>query len=128
MRKVIRVFVPCMCALAIGSALLFPLTTDLLAGARFTDSWPIFAILLVGVVINAGFRPFQGVFLLTGHPGLHSLFFLAVVLSNAILNVLFIPRIGLAGAAVATSLAYVVESLLILYGIRRILNVKGVGL
>jgi len=128
MRKVVRVFVPCMCALAIGSALLFPLMTDLLAGARFKDSWPIFAILLVGVAINAGFRPFQGVFLLTGHPGLHSLFFLAVVLSNAILNVLFIPRIGLAGAAVATSLAYVVESLLILYGIRRILSVKGVGL
>ena len=125
MRKVVRVFVPCMCALAIGSALLFPLMADLLAGARFTDSWPIFAILLVGVVINAGFRPFQGVFLLTGHPGLHSLFFLAVVLSNAILNVLFIPRIGLAGAAVATSLAYVVESLLILYGIRKILVVKG---
>jgi len=49
-------------------------------------------------------------------------------LSNAILNVLLIPRIGLAGAAVATSLAYVVESLLILYGIRRILNVKGVDL
>jgi len=128
MRKVVRVFVPCMCALAIGSALLFPLMADLLAGARFTESWPIFAILLVGVVINAGFRPFQGVFLLTGHPGLHSLFFLAVVLSNAILNVLLIPRIGLAGAAVATSLAYVVESLLILYGIRRILNVKGVDL
>jgi O-antigen/teichoic acid export membrane protein len=125
MRKVVRVFVPCMCALAIGCALLFPLMADLLAGARFAESWPIFAILLVGIVINAGFRPFQGVFLLTGHPGLHSLFFLAVVLSNAILNVLFIPRIGLAGAAVATSLAYVVESLLILYGIRKILVVKG---
>lgn len=127
MRKVIRVFVPCMCALALGAALLFPVMAELLAGPRFTESWPIFAILLVGIVINAGFRPFQGVFLLTGHPGLHSLFFLAVFLANAILNVVFIRHIGVTGAAVATSLAYVVESLLILYGIRRILSVKGVS-
>lgn len=127
MRRVVRVFVPCMCALALGAALLFPVMAELLAGARFTESWPIFAILLLGIVINAGFRPFQGVFLLTGHPGLHSLFFLAVVLSNAILNVVFIQRFGVIGAAVATSLAYVVESLLILYGIHRILRVKGVS-
>ncbi|PYJ10466.1 MAG: hypothetical protein DME93_11340 [Verrucomicrobia bacterium] len=64
---------------------------------------------------------------LTGRPGLHSLFFLIVVLSNAILNVLFIQRMGIMGAAVATSLAYVIESLLILYGIRKILVVKGVS-
>ena len=34
---------------------------------------------------------------------------------------------GIMGAAVATSLAYVIESLLILYGIRKILVVKGVS-
>jgi O-antigen/teichoic acid export membrane protein len=124
MRKVVLVFVPSMVALSIVSAVLFPVMVQLFTDDRFLESWPIFAILLAGVVINAGFRPFQGVFLLTGRPGLHSLFFLTVVLSNAILNVLFIQRMGLIGAAVATSLAYVIESLLILYGIRKILASK----
>ena len=126
MRKVVLVFVPSMLALATVSALLFPVMVRLFTDDRFLESWPIFTILLAGIVINAGFRPFQGVFLLTGRPGLHSLFFLIIVLSNAILNVLFIPRMGTMGAAVATSLAYVIESLLILYGIRKILVFKGV--
>jgi O-antigen/teichoic acid export membrane protein len=126
MRKVVLVFVPCILAVSLLAVFLFPLMVRLFTDNRFAESWPIFAVLLTGVVINAAFRPFQGVFLLTGHPGLHSLFFLAVVFSNAILNILFIRRIGLMGAAVATSLAYVVESLLILYGIRRILGVKEV--
>ena len=124
MRKVVLVFVPSILALSIVAALLFPEMVRLLTDDRFLESWPIFIILLAGIVINAGFRPFQGVFLLTGRPGLHSLFFLIIVLSNAILNVLFIPRMGTIGAAVATSLAYVIESLLILYGIRGILVVK----
>jgi O-antigen/teichoic acid export membrane protein len=127
MRKVVLVFVPSILALSIVAALLFPEMVRLLTDDRFLESWPIFIILLAGIVINAGFRPFQGVFLLTGRPGLHSLFFLIIVLSNAILNVLFIPRMGTIGAAVATSLAYVIESLLILYGIRKILVVKGVS-
>ena len=127
MRKVALVFVPSILALSIVSALLFPVMVRLLTDDRFLESWPIFTILLAGIVINAGFRPFQGVFLLTGRPGLHSLFFLIVVLSNAILNVLFIQRMGIMGAAVATSLAYVIESLLILYGIRKILVVKSDG-
>jgi O-antigen/teichoic acid export membrane protein len=127
MRKVVLVFVPSIVALSIAAALLFPVMVRLFTDDRFLESWPIFTILLAGVVINAGFRPFQGVFLLTGRPGLHSLFFLTVVLSNAILNILFIQRMGTIGAALATSFAYVIESLLILYGIRKILAVNGVG-
>jgi len=127
MRRVVLVFVPFILALSIVAALLFPVMVRLLTDDRFVESWPIFTILLAGVVINAGFRPFQGVFLLTGRPGLHSLFFLIIVFSNAILNILFIQRMGTIGAAVATSLAYVIESLLILYGIRKILVVKGVS-
>ena len=53
--------------------------------------------------------------------------FLIIGLSNAIMNVLFSQRIGTMRAAVATLLAYVIESLLILYGIRKILVVNGVS-
>jgi O-antigen/teichoic acid export membrane protein len=127
MHKVVLVFVPAMLALSIVSVLLFPVMVRLFTDDRFLESWPMFTILLTGIAINAGFRPFQGVFLLTGRPGLHSLFFLVVVLSNAILNVLLIQRMGTVGAAVATSMAYVIESLLILWGMRTILVVKGVS-
>ena len=97
MRRVVLVFVPFILALSIVAALLFPVMVRLLTDDRFLESWPIFTILLAGVVINAGFRPFQGVFVLTGRPGLHSLFFLIIVFSNAILNILFIPRMGTIG-------------------------------
>ncbi len=127
MRKVGLVFVPSMLALSLVSVLLFPVMVRLFTDDRFLEGWPIFTILLGGIVINAGFRPFQGIFLLTGRPGLHSLFFLIIVLSNAILNVLFIQRMGTMGAAVATSLTYVMESLLIFYGIRKILVVQEVS-
>jgi O-antigen/teichoic acid export membrane protein len=126
MRKVVLVFVPSMLVLSIVTVLLFPVMVRR-ADDRFLESWPILAILLAGVVINAGFRPFQGVFLFTGRPGCHSLFFLIVVLANALLNVFFIERMGIMGAAVATSLAFIIESLLILYGIRKILVIKGIS-
>jgi O-antigen/teichoic acid export membrane protein len=122
MRKVVFVFVPSMFAVTLASVLAFPIVIRLFTDQRFMEGWPIFAVLLAGVVINAGFRPFQGVFLLTGQPGIHSLFFLTVVLSNAILNIVFIRCMGIMGAAVATSLAYVIEATLILYGVRRILK------
>jgi O-antigen/teichoic acid export membrane protein len=112
-----------MFALTSASALIFPVVVRLFTDESFMRGWPVFVVLLAGVVINAGFRPFQGVFLLTGRPGLHSLFFVTVVLSNAILNVVFIRHLGIMGAAVATALAYIIESLLILYGIRKILVV-----
>jgi len=121
MRKVALVFVPSMLILSIVSALLFPVIVRLLTDDRFLESWPVFTILLAGIVINAGFRPFQGIFLLTGQPGLHSLFFLTVVFSNVVLNIIFIKHLAITGAAIATSLAYVIESLLILCGIRKLL-------
>jgi O-antigen/teichoic acid export membrane protein len=128
MRKVVFVFVPSILTLAIISTLVFPVMVRLFNDGRFFESWRIFAVLLAGIVFNAGFRPFQGVFLLTGRPGLHSLFFLTVVLSNAILNVVFIRHMGPMGAAVATSLAYIIESFLILYGIHKILSFNGKAL
>lgn len=125
MRGVRVVFLPLMLALSIVSALLFPEMVRLFIGNAFLKSWPIFVILLAGIMINAGFRPFQGVFLLMGRPGLHSLFFLTVVLSNAVLNVVFIQRLGITGAAVATSLALLIESFLIFFGIRTVLRRGG---
>src|SRR5262249_51446605 len=68
MRKVALLFVPSMLILSIVSSLFFPLMVRLLTDDRFLESWPIFTILLAGIVINAGFRPFQGLFLLTGQP------------------------------------------------------------
>jgi O-antigen/teichoic acid export membrane protein len=125
MRRVRVVFLPCMLALSIVSALLFPAMVRLFIGNTFLKSWPIFVILIAGIVVNAGFRPFQGVFLLMGRPGLHSIFFLTLVLSNVVLNALFIQRLGITGAAMATSLALFIESFLIFCGIRKVMMTRG---
>ena len=123
--RVVSFFLPCMITLAIIAALLFPELIRLFIGTVYLQSWPIFVILLGGIVVNAGFRPFQGAFLLMGRPGLHSVVFLIIVVSNSVLNVLFIQRMGITGAAMATSLAYIIESVLIFCGIRKALMTTG---
>jgi O-antigen/teichoic acid export membrane protein len=68
-----------------------------------------FAILGLGVLAVAGFVPFDGVLLLAGKPAHYTLFTFSIVLSNAALLFVLVPRFGIEGAAVATGLALVLS-------------------
>jgi O-antigen/teichoic acid export membrane protein len=76
---------------------------------EFNQSWTVFAILMMGILLSAGYLPFQMIFNQVGQPGRQTLFLIMFFLTNVILNLLFIPHFGMYGSAVATALALVFQ-------------------
>jgi O-antigen/teichoic acid export membrane protein len=83
-----------------------------------------FALLMVGAIISIGYAPFLMIFNQTGHPGIQSLLYFLIFGINLILNYIFIPLIGINGAALATGISYI--SLLVFVKIltKRVLNLS----
>jgi O-antigen/teichoic acid export membrane protein len=94
-------------AAAAGLALLvYPLALSILTDKPgFADSVVPFRWLMLGIVLCAGYIPFAQTLLMAGFPGTHTLYMGSAVLINLVGNVLLVPRLGLAGAAIATSLS-----------------------
>jgi O-antigen/teichoic acid export membrane protein len=76
------------------------------------------AILGAGVVAVSGFVPFDGILLHSGRPEYYTLLTFSTAATNAVLNLLLIPILGIQGAALATGLALGL-SVLYLSGIMR---------
>lgn len=89
----------------------------------FHHGWPLFAILMGGIVVSAGYIPFGQILLQAGRPGLHTGMITMLVLFNAAANLSLIPIWGAAGAAFATALAFVLSAVLIAVLTRRTLGV-----
>lgn len=88
---------------------------DVLMGQpEFVDHsfWP-FVWLMAGIVLAAGYLPFQQALLMANRPGWHTLYMCATVAVNGCFNALLIPRLGISGAALATALCFVASALLI---------------
>ena len=123
-RKVRRVFFPLMAALGALAVLLYPVLLRILGfGQAFHSSWLIFGILMAGIVANSRVRPFLGILLQSGRPGMHTLLVGGVVLTNFLLNLVLIPLIGAPGAAAATACAFLVEAALITVLARRLAGI-----
>jgi O-antigen/teichoic acid export membrane protein len=76
-------------------------------------SWPLFAVLMAGIVAGSGYVPFSFTVLLAGRPGLHTLLMTAVVVGNFIGNAALIPLWGAIGSAIATAVSFVLFAALI---------------
>ena len=90
----------------------------------YLRSWPIFAILMSGIVLSSGYIPFGQILVQAGRPGLHTIMTLLLVVFNFIFNLLLIPVIGLMGAALATALAHGVGVFLLKIFTNRILRIR----
>lgn len=113
--------------LGVGAAAvaLYPLLAQVgTADADFASSWPLFAILMTGMVAGAGYMPLGQVLLQAGRPATHTLMTTAVLGFNFVANALLIPPLQALGAAIATALAFVVSAMLIREAGRRILNIR----
>ncbi len=108
--KVRKVFYPIMGLIGLIAIAGYPLIITLFASdPAFYKSWGVFAILMTGIAMNAGYRPFLGLLLQGGRPGSHTILVSSLVLCNIVLNSIFIPIFGMYGAALATSLVFVLE-------------------
>jgi O-antigen/teichoic acid export membrane protein len=75
-------------------------------------SWPLFAVLVGGMVLGAGYVPFSQILVCRGFPTGHTLMILAVLVYNAAANAILVPLAGPMGAACATGSTFVVAALL----------------
>lgn len=88
--------------------LCFPLFFNVLnLNPEYSKAWLPLVILMTGSMIRSGYAPFLMIFNQTGYPGIQSVLYLLIFLTNFLLNFIFIPFWGMVGAAVATSISYV---------------------
>lgn len=76
-------------------------------------SFQSFFILMIGILIASYYRPFVGLLIQIGKPEVYSIIILSSVILNILLNLILIPFFGIEGAAISTSIAFVIESYLL---------------
>lgn len=120
-RRVRRVFVPVMVALAV---LISAGYAAVLWWFDVPPMWRtggvVLAILLGALAANAAYRPFLGILIQGGRPGVNTVLVAALVMANILLNAVLIPWFGLPGAAVATGMVCVAEAVAIRMLARRL--------
>ena len=84
-----------------------------LFGPEFTDGYSLMFLLAVGLLARSAIGPVERLLSMLGEQRVCALVYAAAFAINLVLCILLIPRFGGAGAAVATSTALVIESILL---------------
>ena len=113
-KKGVRFSYLVMLVIGLSAVLLYPLGIALVTNkAAFMQSWPIFAILMAGIVVASGYVPFGTILLQAGRPGLHTLMIVLLVFTNIIGNYVLVPVLGATGSAIATGFSFALSMLLL---------------
>ncbi len=124
-RRLRRVMHPMMLMIGLAAIAAYPLAIALFfPEGRFEASWLPFAILMVGVVLYAGYAPMGGILFQGGRPGMQTIRVAVVVAGNLALNAALIPLFEISGAAAATALTYVGQSVVLVWLARRLFGVR----
>lgn len=81
-------------------------------GVEYINAYFIILALLLGVVLGAGSKVLATAIASKGKPELNAYTSFIAMILNIILNVILIPKFGYMGAAVATSIAYVANTIM----------------
>jgi O-antigen/teichoic acid export membrane protein/CelD/BcsL family acetyltransferase involved in cellulose biosynthesis len=84
-----------------------------LFGPDFAESWPVIAILSLGLLAQAAVGPADRALAMLDHGAVTARIYAGAFVANIALGLTLIPVLGLEGAALATSLALVVKSALL---------------
>lgn len=124
-RKLRITFYPFMALVGIAASLCYPILFMLSSsGENLTQSWTVFTVIMVGIVINAGYRPFLGIMMQGGRPEVNTYFVGILLISNVIMNAFFIPLLGIYGAAVVNVILYSLEAVLLVAIARKLFGVR----
>ncbi len=111
-RHLLRRFYGFLFAVGLLATALYPYLLEFLVGNEsFAASWPLFAILVTGIVIAGGYFPLEMLLVQAGHPGRQTALKAMVLGTNIALNALLIPYFGALGAACATAGSFVLAAL-----------------
>ena len=103
----------CALVLAFGKPLLW------LFGPNFTSGYGVMFILAVGMLARAAVGPAERLLNMLGEQRQCAIVYATAFVTNFGLCILLIPRFGIAGAAIATSTAIIVESIMLSVAARR---------
>jgi O-antigen/teichoic acid export membrane protein len=120
-----NIAVPTAAAVGVVAVATYPLYATI-AGTRELahESWPIFAILMLGACAFGAYTTFGGILSQSGKPGIQTQLNLAILGINMILNVLLVPLWGIVGSAIATSFSFIAGTLYFRVLVRRHLSVQ----
>jgi O-antigen/teichoic acid export membrane protein len=100
---------------ALALTLVGPMVIRTIFGARFAGAYVPMLILLPGVVLLGGGKVLTSAIAGRGHPGLNSINAAAALVVTLGGNLLLVPRYGISGAALASSVAYTLNFLLAVF-------------
>ena len=90
-----------------------------LFGPRFVDGYEIMFIAAIGLVGRAAIGPVERLLNMLGHQNVCAAAYALAFVMNVVLCVLLVPRFGGHGAAAATSISLVFETVLLFWIVRR---------
>lgn len=103
---------------------LSPLVIPAIFGARFHPSVAVIIWILPGTIALALGKVMSADLAARAKPGYSSIFALFALGVTVVLDFTLIPRMGIRGAALASSIAYFTDSALLCFALKRELNVK----
>lgn len=110
--------------LGVLSILFFPIVAWVLKISDIRTTSAIYLLLCGGYMITGGYHILMLSFNQLGLPKLQTVFIFIVFLSNVIFNFLLIPFMGLYGAAIGTSLSFIMQVLVTKYLFRKLYAIK----
>ncbi|BCP55291.1 polysaccharide biosynthesis protein [Kaistia sp. 32K] len=93
-------------------------------GESFVSGFPLIFIFAIGLIVRASIGPAESILTMAGEQRICAAVYAGTFLVNLILNYSLIPHFGLAGAATATSLALMLETLAVYLAVRWRLNLR----
>jgi O-antigen/teichoic acid export membrane protein len=92
--------------------------------SQYAESTLFFCVIMIGMSVASGYAPFNFILMNGGFPGKQSVIAFLLVSINGIGNLILIPLLGALGAAIATSISYMVSVILLKRFSWRYLKVK----
>lgn len=89
-----------------------------LFGPSFTAGYPLLFIFVIGLAARASVGPAESLLTMSGHQRASAVLYVCVFAFNVALNLLLIPRLGIYGAAIATSTALIAEAMALYFVVR----------
>lgn len=107
----------------IAAVLLFKDQLLGLFGESFKEAGYVITPLSIGLLCRALVGPGERVLMMTGHHYMCAVIYLTMVIIDIILNLILIPRYGILGAAISTSISFILMALMLYIIISKKLNI-----
>lgn len=106
-----KTYFPIIIILGLIGIFIYPLAINIVSGGPNWPSVIVFVVIMVGVLLGTWYRPFSGILIQGGRPGISSLYVLILLIGDIMLNLIFIPLVGIYGAAIVTMVTYILEGI-----------------